>query len=103
MHKFGPLVFELLGVYTPVLTLLAFLCISKMVLKPGALGNGLKVVEWAKVGLIAYPMQNYMRNMIGTLFLMCGGLMMSKLRILDGSPSWDFRLVGPELGKITDL
>ena len=64
---------------------------------PGALGNGLKWVEWAKVGLIAYPMQNYMRNMIGTLFLMCCGLTISKLRFLDGSPSWDFRLVGHQV------
>ena len=38
----------------------------------------------AKVGLIAHPMQNSIRNRIGTLVLMCGGLMMSKLRILDG-------------------
>ena len=51
----------------------------------------------AKMGLIAYPMQNYMRNMIGPLFLMCGDLRMSKLRILDGSPSWDFRLVGHQV------
>ena len=48
----------------------------------------------AKVGLIAHPMQKSIRNMIGTLFLMCGGLMMSKLRILDGPPSWDFNLGG---------
>ena len=34
VHKFEPLVFELLGVYTPVLTLLSFPCISIMVLKP---------------------------------------------------------------------
>ena len=39
-------------------------------------------------------MQNFLRNMISILFLMCGGLMMSKLRILDGPPSWDFNLVG---------
>ena len=80
--------------------------ISQLKILPGALGNGLKWVEWAKVGLIAYPMQNYMRNMIGTLFLMCGGLMMSKLRILDGSPSWDFRLVGHQVWReiqITDM
>ena len=38
----------------------------------------------AKMGLIAYPMQNSVRNMIGTLVFMCGGLIMSKLRILDG-------------------
>ena len=38
----------------------------------------------AKVGLIAHPMQNLIRNMVGTLFLVCGGLMMSKSRILDG-------------------
>ena len=47
----------------------------------------------AKMGLIAYPMQNSVRNMIGTLVFMCGGLIMSKLRILDGPPSWDFNLV----------
>ena len=33
-----------------------------------------------------------MRKMIGTLFVMCGGLMMSKLRILDGPTMWDFNL-----------
>ena len=60
----------------------------------GALGNGLKWVEWAKVGLIAYPMQNYIRNMIGTLFLMCGGLILSKLRILDSTWKGNFNLVG---------
>ena len=38
----------------------------------------------AKVGLTTHPMQNLMRNMVGTLFLFCGGLMMSKSRILDG-------------------
>ena len=56
------------------------------------LGNGLKWLEWAKVGLIAHHMQNFLRNMISILFLMCGGLMMSKLRILDAPPSWDFNL-----------
>ena len=50
----------------------------------GALGNGLKRLELAKLGFITHPMQNSMRNMTGTLFLMCGGLMMSKLRISDG-------------------
>ena len=45
---------------------------------PGALGNGLKGLELAKVGLIAHPMQNFLRNMIGTLFLMSGGLMVCK-------------------------
>ena len=34
MHKFEPLVFELLGVYIPVLTLLSFLCSFMVVLKP---------------------------------------------------------------------
>ena len=48
----------------------------------------------AKVGLIAHPMQNYVRNIIGTLVLMCGGLIMSKLRILDGLWKGDFNLVG---------
>ena len=48
----------------------------------------------AKVGLIAHPMQNSIRNMIGTLLLMSGGLMMSKSRFLDGPPSWDFNLGG---------
>ena len=33
-----------------------------------------------------------MRNMISTLFLMSGSLMMNKLKILDGCPSWDFNL-----------
>ena len=53
-----------------------------------------------KVGLIAYPMQNSVRNMIGTLVFMCGGLIMSKLRILDGlwkrgiSIWWAFRFGG---------
>ena len=47
-----------------------------------------------KVGLIAHPMQNSMRNMTGTLFLMCGGLMMSKLRILDGPPKLGFQSGG---------
>ena len=50
---------------------------------PGALGNGLKRLESAKVGLVANSMQNSIRNMTGTLFLMCGGLILSKLRILD--------------------
>ena len=48
----------------------------------GALRNGLKWLEWAKVCLIAHPMQYYIRNMIGTSFL-CRGLIISKLRILD--------------------
>ena len=48
----------------------------------------------AKVGLIAHPMQNSIRNMIGTLFLMCGGLMMSKFRILDSLWMGDFNLEG---------
>ena len=48
----------------------------------------------AKVGLIAHPMQNYVRNIIGTLVLMCGGLIMSKLRILDGLWKEDFNMVG---------
>ena len=59
----------------------------------------------AKVGLIAHPMQNLIRNIVGTLFLVCGGLMMSKSRILDGHPSWDFRLVGHQVWRkiqITD-
>ena len=60
----------------------------------GALGNGLKQLELSKVGLIAHPMQNSVRNMIGTLVLMCGGLIMSKLRILDGLWKGDFNLVG---------
>ena len=34
MHKFEPLVFELLGVYMPVLTLLSFQCSFMVVLKP---------------------------------------------------------------------
>ena len=61
---------------------------------PGALGNGLKQLELSKAGLIAHPMQNSVRNMIGTLVLMCGGLIMSKLRILDGLWKGDFNLVG---------
>ena len=48
----------------------------------------------AKVGLIAHPMQNLIRNIVGTLFLVCGGLMMSKSRFLDGPVSWDFNLEG---------
>ena len=48
----------------------------------------------AKGGLIANHMQNFLRNMISILFLMCGGLMMSKLRILDGPPSWNLNLGG---------
>ena len=58
------------------------------------LGNGLKWLELAKVGLIAHLMQNSLRNMISTLLWMCGGPIMSKSRILDGPPSWDFNLVG---------
>ena len=46
----------------------------------------------AKVGLIAHPMHNSIRNMIGTSFLMCGGLIMSKLRILDSLWMGDFNL-----------
>ena len=34
VHKFEPLVFELLGVYIPVLTLLSFPCSFMLVLKP---------------------------------------------------------------------
>ena len=60
----------------------------------GALGNSLKGLELAKVGLIAHPMQNSVRNMIGTLVLMCGGLIMCKLRILHGLWKGDFNLVG---------
>ena len=37
----------------------------------------------AKVGFTAHPMHNSIRNMIGTLVLFCGGLVMSKIRILD--------------------
>ena len=48
----------------------------------------------AKVGLIAHPIQNSIRNMIGTLLLMSGGLMRSKSRFLDGPPSWNFNLEG---------
>ena len=48
----------------------------------------------AKVGLIAHPMQNSIRIMIGTLFLMCGDLIMSKLRILDSLWMGDFNLEG---------
>ena len=72
----------------------------------GALGNGLKQLELSKVGLIAHPMQNSVRNMIGTLVLMCGGLIMSKLRILDGLWKGDFNLVGIPVWReiqITDM
>ena len=48
----------------------------------------------AKVGLIAHPMQNSIRIMICTLFLMCGGLIMIKLRILDSLWMGDFNLEG---------
>ena len=48
----------------------------------------------AKVGLIAHPIQNSIRNMIGTLLLMCDGLMMSKLRILDSLWKGNFNLEG---------
>ena len=61
---------------------------------PGALGNGLKRLESAKVGLVANSMQNSIRNMTGTLFLMCGGLILSKLRILDSTWKGNFNLVG---------
>ena len=44
----------------------------------------------AKVGLIAHPMQNLIRNMTGTLLLMCGGLIIDKLRILDSLRMGDF-------------
>ena len=67
---------------------------NKLVVRAGALGNGQKWLELAKVGLIAHLMQNSIRNMMGTLLWMCGGPIMSKLRILDGPPSWDFNLVG---------
>ena len=53
-----------------------------------------KMVGMGKVGLIAHHMQNFLRNMISILFLMCGSLMMSKLRVLDGPQSWDFNLEG---------
>ena len=58
------------------------------------LRNGLKQLELSKVGLISHPMQNSVRNMSGTIVLMCGGLIMSKLRILDGIWKGDFNLVG---------
>ena len=61
---------------------------------PGALGNGLKRLESAKVGLVANSMQNSIRNMTGTLFLMCGGLILSKLRILDSIWKGNFNLEG---------
>ena len=67
---------------------------ARLLVISGGLGNGLKWLEWAKVGLIAHHMQNFLRNMISILFLMCGGLMMSKLRFLDGPPSLDFNLGG---------
>ena len=51
-------------------------------------------IQNGKSGLIAHSMQNSVRNMIGTLVLMCGGLIMSKLRILDGLWKGDFNLVG---------
>ena len=72
----------------------------------GGLGNGLKQLELSKVSLIAHPMQNSSRNMIGTLVLMCGGLTMSKLRILDGIWKGDFNLVGIPVWReiqITDI
>ena len=59
-----------------------------------ALRNGLKRLELAKVGLIANPMQNSIRNMIGILFLMCDGLIVNKPRILDGLWKGDFNLEG---------
>ena len=51
-------------------------------------------------------MQNSVRNMIGTLVLMCGGLMMSKLRILYSFWKGDFNLVGIPVWReiqITDM
>ena len=48
----------------------------------------------AKVGLIAHPMQNSIRIMIGTLSLMCGDLIMSKLRIMDSLWMGNFNLEG---------
>ena len=56
---------------------------SKWVEEAGALRNGLKWLESAKVGLVAHSLQNYITNMTGTLFFMCGGPILSKLRILD--------------------
>ena len=52
----------------------------------------------AKVGLIALPMQNYEEHDKYLIF-MSGSLMMSKLRILDGSPSWDFNLGEFQFGR----
>ena len=60
-------------------------------------GNGLRGLEeprMAKVGLIAHPKQNLIRNMTGTLFLMHGGHIMSKWRILNGLRMRDFNLEG---------
>ena len=48
----------------------------------------------ATMGLVAHPMQNSIRNMMGTSFLKCSGLVMSKLRILDGLWKGDFNLEG---------
>ena len=60
-------------------------------------GNGLRGLErlkMAKVGFTAHPMHNSIRNMIGTLVLFCGGLVMSKIRILDSRWIGDFNLEG---------
>ena len=65
-----------------------------------------KRLERAKVSLIAHPTQNSIRNMIGTLFLMYGGLMMSKLSILDSLWMGDFNLEGISVWReiqITDM
>ena len=72
----------------------------------GALGNGLKRLESAKVGFVAHSMHNYIRNMTGTLFLMSDGLIMSKLRILDSIWKRNFNLEGIRVWReiwITDL
>ena len=48
----------------------------------------------AKVGFTAHPMQNSIRKMVGNLVLFCGGLVMSKIRILDSRWIGDFNLEG---------
>ena len=45
---------------------------------PGGLGNLVTGLGSAKVGFLAYPMQNFIRNTIGTSVLMNGGLQGSK-------------------------
>ena len=75
------------------------LCIKVMRKRPQRVGG-------TQNGKSGFDSLNSVRNMIGTLVLMCGSLMMSKLRILYSFWKRDFNLVGIPVWReiqITDM